>query len=214
MPTNPYHHGDLRAALIDEAGRVLERDGADAVSFRALARRLGVSHAAPRHHFDTVAELHERLAADGYRWLADEVDSAVAGPTLDPAARFVQAGQAVVRFAFEHQERYRLMFSYRLFLGEVCPEALEEAASVAFVSLSRAVRGENDAWQPGDPVDGPELGAWSLVHGALMLWIEGQFPLLMDELRFRAMLDRNLALMADALTDGEAEAPGSPSSVR
>ncbi len=71
LATDTYHHGNLRQALIDAAAGVLEDEGADAVTFRGLARALGVSHAAPGHHFTDRAGLLAELAADGYRGLAD-----------------------------------------------------------------------------------------------------------------------------------------------
>ena len=66
MPKKSYHHGDLRQALLAEATAMLEESGADGLSLRALARRVGVSHAAPGHHFADRNALLAELAADGF----------------------------------------------------------------------------------------------------------------------------------------------------
>ncbi|MEM7142096.1 MAG: TetR-like C-terminal domain-containing protein [Actinomycetota bacterium] len=202
MTSDTYHHGDLRAALIAEAGRVLAQDGPSAISLRGLARTLDVSHAAPRYHFPTIADLHEALAADGYHRLATHIGDRLPAVDGEAADRFVAAGQAVTDFAFANTERYRLMFSYRLFVGDDIGDELGVAASEAYAMLDRAVLGEQSRWHPGDAVDDRSLGAWSLVHGAIMLWIEGQFPLLIDEAQFRSMLDHTLAAVADSLAAG------------
>ena len=67
VPTHTYHHGNLRQALLDTAGEILETHGAQAISLRGLARELDVSHAAPAHHFRNKTELMAELAADGVK---------------------------------------------------------------------------------------------------------------------------------------------------
>jgi len=103
-----YHHGNLRQALIEEAGKVLESDGADAISFRGLARALDVSHAAPGHHFTDRHELLAELAADGYAGLADAMAAGMEGS--DPEGWLRATGTAYVHFGVANPERYRLMF--------------------------------------------------------------------------------------------------------
>src|SRR5262249_42865731 len=73
----PYHHGRLRAALLTEAERVLREDGIEALSLRELARRAGVSHAAPRRHFTDRQALLDALAEAGFTRLADEMHAAI-----------------------------------------------------------------------------------------------------------------------------------------
>jgi AcrR family transcriptional regulator len=100
---NTYPHGDLRRALIEEAGEVLESEGAAAISLRRLARSIGVSHAAPGHHFPDRAGLLAELAADGYAGLADALDKAMTG-TL-PEDWLKATGRAYVRFGLSNPER-------------------------------------------------------------------------------------------------------------
>src|SRR6202140_5811697 len=91
MSRPTYHHGDLRAAILDEAARLVAQRGADGVSLRELAREAGVSHAAPAHHFTDRRGLFTALAAQGWRMLAD----ALAGARPD----FIEAALAYVRVA-------------------------------------------------------------------------------------------------------------------
>src|SRR5215475_2854236 len=75
----PYHHGDLRRALVDAARRLLESEGPSALSLRAVAREAGVSPAAPYHHFKDKAELLEAVAQEGWDLLNAEMHKAKAG---------------------------------------------------------------------------------------------------------------------------------------
>lgn len=171
--SDSYHHGDLRAALVREASTVLERDGATAISFRALARELNVSHAAPAHHFGSRNELLAELAADGFTRLADVLEQAL--DTNAPQRWVTVSAGAYVRFALANPERYRLMFTSRLTQGD-CPPRLDAESTRAYLALLRAVHQR----KPTDDrttyrVAAPELRAWSVVHGGVMLWLDGQF---------------------------------------
>ena len=96
-----YHHGDLRAALLQAAGRALEKDGPDAISLRDLARGADVSHNAPYRHFPDRRALFDALAEEGFALLAREL---LGKPWREQAV-------AYVRFALANPERFRLMFT-------------------------------------------------------------------------------------------------------
>jgi AcrR family transcriptional regulator len=184
---NSYHHGDLRRALIEEAGRVLESEGSDAISFRGLARALDVSHAAPGHHFADRHELLAELAADGYAGLADAMAAGMENSRPDEWLR--ATGTAYVRFGVANPERYRMMFASRFMAGE-CPERLLIESSRAYLLLLRASYGREPDVDPAEyRVAVPELAAWSIVHGAVMLWIDGQLGPGMTEDRFLALAE-------------------------
>src|SRR3954469_22003899 len=105
----PYHHGDLRRALIDAARRILEAEGPAALSLRAVAREAGVSPAAPYHHFKDKVELLEAVAHEGW----DELDVALStarASTEDPRARMTNLGVAYVCFARDNPALYRVMY--------------------------------------------------------------------------------------------------------
>jgi len=185
--TTSYHHGDLRAALLSEASSVLESSGADAISLRGLARALGVSHAAPGHHFPNRTALLAALAADGFDQFADALEQAMAGS--EPSGWAAATGRAYVRFALANPERYRLMFTSRL-LQEDCPAQLEVASSRAYLALLRAVHGRvPDVDAATYRMGAPELRAWAVVHGAVTLWLDGQLGGL-SEPEFVALIDQ------------------------
>ena len=150
-----YHHGDLRAALLRAAGQRLEKQGAGAVSLRAAARRAGVSHSAPYRHFPDREALLAALATEGFRQLAQTL---AAGGMRD-------TGEAYVRFALAHPNRFRLMFGGGLRLASH-PElrAGSQAAHEAFRAAFSALGIENPARAAA--------AAWSLVHGLAHLLLE------------------------------------------
>jgi AcrR family transcriptional regulator len=105
----PYHHGDLRRALIGAARRLLEAEGPSALSLRAVAREAGVSPAAPYHHFKDKAELLEAVALEGWDRLDAVVAEARAGAgSASEALR--EIGAAYVCFARDNPALYRVMY--------------------------------------------------------------------------------------------------------
>jgi len=166
MSDRPYHHGDLRDALLTAAAAVIEESGPAAVTLRDLARRVGVSHAAPAHHFGDRAGLMTALATDGYSRLADAVERL--GPVTDLRA----AGVAYVSFAVGDRGRFEVMFRPELVHQD--DPALRAAQARAMGALRAAVA----RWS-ADRAEDPEtvaVAAWSLVHGFATLWLQGVLP--------------------------------------
>jgi AcrR family transcriptional regulator len=155
-----YHHGDLRAAILAEAARLVAERGADRVSLRELAREAGVSHAAPAHHFTDRRGLFTALAAQGFELLAAAL--------TDARPRFLDAALAYVRFAIEHPGHYRVMFDKSLL--DMSNRELGAAEAAAGAELARGVASLPDHHAKADPA-GAQLAAWSLVHGFSMLWL-------------------------------------------
>jgi AcrR family transcriptional regulator len=144
----PYHHGNLRAALLESAEQTLNEGGE--LSLRELARQVGVSHAAPRRHFAGKQALLDALAEDGFERLGDDLRSALAaaGPSFD--ARLLAFGRAYVRFATEHAALLELMFAGK-HGGQSA--GLHEAADRAFSVILELIR-EGQAsgvLEPGEP---------------------------------------------------------------
>jgi AcrR family transcriptional regulator len=168
-----YHHGDLRRAIIDEALKVIDEQGVTAVTTRELARRLGVSHAAPGHHFADREALLAEVATEGFHLFADALEHAVAAVS-DPAERFVALGSAYLRFAFDHPSYLRVMFTRGFPKGYRPSDQFACESDRAYSVLEGVVRDLTVALG-GDPTPLDELayGAWSLVHGMAMLWIDG-----------------------------------------
>jgi AcrR family transcriptional regulator len=160
-----YHHGDLRAAILAEAARLIADRGADGVSLRELARTAGVSHAAPAHHFIDRRGLFTALAAEGFWLLADALKAA--------RGKFVDAALAYVQFAIDRPGHYAVMFDRSLV--ESSDGDLVAAQAAAGYELSRGVSTLVDPHAASDPA-GAELAAWSLVHGFAMLWLNHAVP--------------------------------------
>src|SRR5690349_21499231 len=111
MSGRPYHHGNLRTALLDAAERTLRERGAQALSLRELAREVGVSHGAPRRHFPDRQALLDALAGEGFERLGRELReaAAAAGEDFEPRLRAIAA--AYIRFATEDAALLELMFA-------------------------------------------------------------------------------------------------------
>jgi AcrR family transcriptional regulator len=129
----PYHHGHLRATLLAEAERTLSEDGIQALSLRELARRAGVSHAAPRRHFADRQALLDALAEAGFTRLADQVRAAIDDAADgDYPARLRAAAAAYVRFATRDAALTELMFAAKNAAGSTAPR---EAAARLFTII-------------------------------------------------------------------------------
>lgn len=162
MAKQSYHHGDLKAVILQRTAELVAANGADALSLRELARAAGVSHAAPAHHFTDRRGLFTALATEGFIGLADALRAA--------RPDFVDAARAYVRFALRHPGHYRVMFDRSLY--DAADPALCEAESASAAELSAGVRTLTDRNAQEDP-DGAALAAWSLVHGYIMLTLNG-----------------------------------------
>ncbi|WP_432116399.1 TetR/AcrR family transcriptional regulator [Streptomyces sp. S1] len=145
-----YHHGGLREAVLAAALDVIAAEGPGALSLRDLARRAGVSHAAPAHHFKDRTGLLTAVAAEGYDLLA----GALAGT---PVLR--ERGVRYVRFAVEHPAHFQVMFQPDLLRADD-PDLLaaKERASTELRAGVAGLDGVPDAREAG-------IAAWSLAHG-------------------------------------------------
>jgi AcrR family transcriptional regulator len=164
----PYHHGNLRAALVAAAETVLERDGLAGLTLRAAAREAGVSHAAPRRAVGDLSGLLADLATAGLDRLRAEMEAAAGKASA--AGRLDAIGRSYVRFARAHPSLFLLMFRHeRLEAGR---PALVAARRALFDTLCGASRD-----RPAG-VDGRAalLAAWAQVHGLAMLLLDGQLP--------------------------------------
>lgn len=110
MTEKPYHHGDLRAALVAAGEAELTEKGVEGFSLRSVAKRAGVSHAAPSHHFGDTNGLLTALAAEGFRQFQDTLDAREIGAT-DNRDRAVRAGLGYLEFALARPALFRLIFS-------------------------------------------------------------------------------------------------------
>lgn len=110
MTEKPYHHGDLRAALLEAGEAELAEKGVEGFSLRSVAKRAGVSHAAPAHHFSDAGGLLTALAAEGFTRFQDTLDAREVGAS-DSRDRAVRAGLGYLEFALARPALFRLIFS-------------------------------------------------------------------------------------------------------
>ena len=156
----PYHHGDLRPALLAAAAAEIAEAGPAAMSLRKVAARAGVSHTAAAHHFGDKRGLLTALAADGHRALAEALTAARPRGML-------ALGDAYLRFAHEHRPWFEVMFRPELVRSD--DPDLAQAAASSFGEL----RGTAERRGSGADL---AYGAWALVHGTATLWLAGNLP--------------------------------------
>ncbi|MGH6819124.1 MAG: TetR/AcrR family transcriptional regulator [Methylovirgula sp.] len=158
-----YHHGDLRIALVKAARDILEKEGLEALSLRAVARNAGVSQAAPYHHFADKQALLDAVAAEGFQSLRSAMEVRIAKET-EPLARLYASGLGYIAFATENPALFRLMFS------ELSGDAqLRTARDSAYQVFQDAVAAVAPA---GAPLAIICLGLWARVHGLAKLILE------------------------------------------
>jgi len=168
----PYHHGNLRRALLDATLQLIDERGVEGLTLREVARQAGVSAAAPYHHFADKAALVAALATEGYVALTAALHAAWAAED-DPAERIAALGVAYVRFAVAHPAAFRLMFRPEL-RGPREDAPLAQATAAAYGVLVAGIRVAQDAGviAPGDPAP-LVLAAWATVHGLAVLLVDG-----------------------------------------
>lgn len=164
-PHDRYHHGDLRRALVEAALELLLEGGAEALGMRELARRVGVSAAAPYRHFRDKQALIQAVAAAGFALFLEAIEKAKA--EVPAEEQFGAMAEAYVQFALRYPRLYRLMFSSEL--GKFEDEELRRAADAAYESLAVAAA-RQDPEAPGEAA----ISAWAFVHGLSMLLLDEQ----------------------------------------
>jgi AcrR family transcriptional regulator len=179
----PYHHGNLRRALLDEALATIRTEGVEGVTLREIGARVGVSRTALYRHFADKRALLAAVATEGFRMLRQELLTAWdAGGRSDAA--FQAMGVAYVQFAVANPSHYRVMFGGFLDREVRDPELAAEAKG-AFQALVDALAAlQRDGVVRGDDTVLMARYVWALVHGIAMLGIDGQLgePGAVDEL--------------------------------
>jgi AcrR family transcriptional regulator len=167
MPTSrsPYHHGDLRAACLRAAMELLEEGGATALSLRAVARRAGVSPAAPYRHYADRDALISAVAGVGYRELAEYLAGAHPAPSTPDD--FAAIAVAYVQFALQRPALFRVMFS------DPCDRDNSERVA-ATNAISEYVGAIVRQSFPGSNTEALSTAAWALVHGLAFLHLDGK----------------------------------------
>lgn len=176
MPTRPYHHGDLRSALLREATAMIRDAGVESLSLRALARRVGVTQSALYHHFRDKNDLLCALAERGFEEL-DERLSAVMGEGAAASLERRLAGfvHAYVDYTADQPERYDLMFSRAIWKAGTPTASLRRVAHACFRKFAEQFEALVTA--AGLPAGTQALRAgqvtWAMLHGLCRQRIDG-----------------------------------------
>jgi len=185
---NRYHHGDLPRALLDAALHIVETQGTEALTLRAVARLAGVSQAAPYRHFANKEAILAAVAEDGFRSLITAMRQSVQDCGDLPLARLRAVGLGYVTFATSHPSHFRVMFGRDMADRSAFP-TLRQVASDTLAMVVDAIA---DCQRAGlvrseEPAADLALTAWSSVHGLSALLIDG-------------VLDRPVAEVAEMVT--------------
>lgn len=171
-PTKPYHHGDLRRTLIETASEMLRVEQTSLFTLREVARRAGVSHAAPYKHFADKQALLDELALHGFEQLGECLRKALGARQRTVKAQFLSASRAYVDFAAENPALYRLMFAG---VG-VTTHALhlnDRAMATLQVLFDLLQRGQESGVFKSRSVQQLAVACWAQVHGLAMLSMDG-----------------------------------------
>lgn len=172
--SRPYHHGDLRAALVATALSLVDEVGIDGFSLREVSRRAGVSHAAAYNHFENKSALVAAIVHASFGRLREALVRAERRPA-SPIERLEHIGVAYIAFACSNPTEFRLMFRPELYVKRETVQSFGPSVEIdAYAVLERTVHA---AIVAGAIVDGDAptvaLAAWSLVHGFATLVIDG-----------------------------------------
>jgi AcrR family transcriptional regulator len=171
-PVGEHFEGDLRRALIDAAIDGLADVGADHLSLRDVARRAGVSHAAPAHHFGDKAGLLTVVATEGFELFAVHLSAAAEPVGTEPATQLASLGRAYAEFAERHPAHFEVMFRPGLIRAD--DPAFTAAGDAAFALLRSYIEEcQRAGWRPDADTGDLTVAAWSLAHGVAVLRQQG-----------------------------------------
>jgi len=162
-----YHHGDLKTALVNAALEMLDSRGAEALSLRALASAVGVSHMAPYAHFKNKTELFQAIASAGFTGLAERMEAVQ--QNQQPLSLILDYGTQYIEYAIANPALYKLMLSQT----QTAPEMTEELSQASKKPHALLVEAFALAPQTSVPNTIRAQGAWAMVHGLSALITDG-----------------------------------------
>jgi len=169
-----YHHGDLKNALIKAGVEILAKDGVSGLSLRKVALKAGVSHSAPYSHFVDKQALIAAISTEGFRQLYERINAVAEKYKAKPEKQLIEAAWAYTQFAMDDSDRFKVMFSGILEKEKEYPEFVTE--SQRNFQLVKMIVEANQA--SGSLRSGASelvaLSAWGIIHGFVMLLLEGQ----------------------------------------
>jgi AcrR family transcriptional regulator len=189
MAEKKYHHGDLKNALIEAGAEILSKEGVNGLSLRKVARKAGVSHAAPYAHFPDKQTLIAAISTEGYRMLYERLDAAVQRYRADPHRQLVEAAWAYVSFALSDPAHFKVTFSGVVEKEKDYPAYVEMSKKSFGLVVQIVAACQAAGVLKLGSVDATAVSVWSLVHGFASLLLEGQIShTLLDRMTIREML--------------------------
>ncbi len=159
-PQGKQHHGNLKEALVLAGLEILEEDGLEGLTLRKCAARAGVSHAAPKHHFDNVGALKSAIAARAYKVFETSMREGIAEAGDDPLERVRGISNGYIRFATEHNALFNLIFvPHGTYPPDPERDAASDSARRVLAEISQAVA------TPRHGLSVTEVAIWSMAHG-------------------------------------------------
>ena len=194
-----YHHGDLKLSLLSAARRILDREGVDAVTVRAVAREADVAHSAPANHFKGRSGLLTELAIGVFAELASEIDGALAASGRKVEKRLSAFGRAVFRYAWRHPNRYRLLWRRDSLDGDDL--RLDESGVAIYERLRRVLADRAPSTHAS--IDSAIIAGWSMVHGYVSLRLDGVVVAGKDETTGQTREDAILDVLLSGLLQAQ-----------
>jgi AcrR family transcriptional regulator len=171
-----YHHGDLKNGLIQAGIEILSKEGVNALSLRSVAKRAGVSHAAPYAHFTDKQALIAAIAAAGYAKLFDQLAVAAQGQETNPLSRLTSTADAYLQFALDEPDHFRITFSGVVEAEKDYPEYVEQARRCLALVVGLVQDCQTGGLFVGrDPLL-TAISIWSSIHGFAQLVLGNQLP--------------------------------------
>jgi AcrR family transcriptional regulator len=169
-----YHHGDLKNALIKAGVDILAREGVAGLSLRKVAGRAGVSHTAPYSHFADKQALIAAISTEGFRELYERVQRVMERYEGKPARQLIEVAWEYVQFAMDDPDRFKVMFSGVLEKEKDYPEFVTESQNNFRQVVELVELNQRSGVLKAGSSDLMTLSAWGIVHGLIMLLLEGQ----------------------------------------
>ena len=188
-----YHHGDLKNALIKAGVDILAKDGVSGLSLRKVASKAGVSHSAPYSHFADKQALIAAISTEGFRQLYERVNAVAEEFKTKPSRQLVEVAWTYVQFAMDDRDRFKVMFSGILEKEREYPEFVAEAQrNFQLVKMIVEANQAAGVLRSG-PSDLVALSAWGIIHGFIMLLLEGQIShTVLEQMSLRDLVEFQL----------------------
>src|SRR5512147_1426353 len=174
MPAKKYHHGDLENALIQAGVEILSKEGIEGLSLRKVAKRVGVSYAAPYAHFKDRQALIAAISTEGFKQLYAALDAAASAYAKDPNQQLVEAALAYVQFAVNNTDIFKTMFSGVLEKEKEYPSFVEISHNTFQLVVKIVQTCQEAGCLPSAPPELMAVSVWGQVHGVVSLVLEGQ----------------------------------------